>query len=82
MVLNCYRHHGREDLLPNFPQDEPKPTTIFRLGSGATLIQAINNPDGSTAYVTIDTTEAVSTDMITLSDGSQARVLHAVSNRI
>lgn len=66
-------------MLPNFPRDEPKPTAMYHIGSsGATLIQAINNPDGSTAYITIDTGEAGQSEMITLADGSQARVVHAV----
>jgi len=80
IVLNCYRHHGREDLLPNFPADPVKPT-LFQLTSGAgrTLIQAISNPDGSTSYVAIDTGDAdAQEELVTLADGTNARVLHAV----
>ena len=80
IVLNCYRHHGREDLLPNFPSEPNKPT-LFQLstGTGRTLIQAINNPDGSTSYVAIDTGDAGGqAELVTLSDGTNARVLHAV----
>ena len=80
IVLNCYRHHGREDLLPNFPRDELKSAAMYHIdSSGASLIQAINNPDGSTAYITIDTGDPGHGEMITLADGSQARVVHAVS---
>ena len=67
-------------MLPNFPSDESKSQAMYHIGaSGATLIQAINNPDGSTAFITIDTGEPMpQSEMITLADGSQARVLHAV----
>jgi len=84
IVLNCYRHHGREDLLPSFPSESIKPT-LFQLntGAGRTLIQAINNPDGSTSYVAIDTGETdTSTELVTLSDGTSARVLHAVGSMV
>lgn len=64
--------------MPNFPRDEHKPQAVYHIGAGATLIQAINNPDGTTAFITIDTGEPSQAEMITLSDGSQARVLHAV----
>ena len=80
IVLNCYRHHGREDLLPNFPSEPLKPT-LFQLntGTGRTLIQAINNPDGSTSYVAIDTGDTgAQAELVTLADGTNARVLHAV----
>ena len=80
IVLNCYQHHGREDLLPNFPSEPTKPT-LFQLntGTGRTLIQAINNPDGTTSYVAIDTGDtAPQTELVALSDGTNARVLHAV----
>ena len=85
IVLNCYRHHGREDLLPNFPPDANAKPTLFQLNTsaGRTLIQAINNPDGTTSYVAIDTgggdADAGTAELVTLSDGTNARVLHAVS---
>lgn len=62
-----------------------KPTTLFQLstGAGRTLIQAINNPDGTTSYVAIDTGDsAAQAELVTLSDGTNARVLHAVSQSV
>ncbi|XP_022296908.1 nuclear respiratory factor 1-like isoform X2 [Crassostrea virginica] len=65
IVNNCYRHHGREDLLHVFENAEQK-----------TMLQTINNPDGTISVIQIDTTP---NQVVTLQDGTQATVVHTVT---
>lgn len=65
IVNNCYKHHGREDLLHVFEGSEQK-----------TMLQTINNPDGTISVIQIDTTP---NQMVTLQDGTQATVVHTVN---
>lgn len=65
IVNNCYKHHGREDLLHVFEGSEQK-----------TMLQTINNPDGTISVIQIDTTP---NQMVTLQDGTQATVVHTLT---
>lgn len=65
IVNNCYKHHGREDLLHVFESSEQK-----------TMLQTINNPDGTISVIQIDTTP---NQVVTLQDGTQATVVHTVN---
>ena len=54
IVRNCYAHHSREDLLPEFTDHDTLQT----------MVQTINNPDGTP-------------QVVTLADGTHAQVVHA-----
>lgn len=113
IVINCYRYHGREDLLPAFSEEEDKEkvkalaathvqvsavvnavaTTASSTVAGAvtaeslttaqgtlytspithytpTMVQTINNPDGTVSIIHVDPGSA----LLTLPDGTQAQV--------
>ncbi|XP_077545202.1 DNA-binding protein Ewg isoform X7 [Haemaphysalis longicornis] len=96
IVVNCYRFHGREDLLPAFQDDESAPAaakspspsgTAAELTPPAegltgalytspiahytpTMVQTINNPDGTVSIIHVDPGSA----LLTLPDGTQAQV--------
>ncbi|EEC17745.1 nuclear respiratory factor, putative [Ixodes scapularis] len=88
IVINCYRYHGREDLLPAFEEDD-KDKLKGQGGAGQTLytspithytptmVQTINNPDGTVSIIHVDPGSA----LLTLPDGTQAQVrtINAVS---
>lgn len=71
IIRNCYKHHGREDLLPSFEDEQQSPF----------VMQTINNPDGSLSIIQIDTSCSQLADgreIITLADGTQATVVRTV----
>lgn len=73
IIRNCYKHHGREDLLPAFDDDVTPPPFVM---------QTINNPDGTLSIIQIDTScsqLADGSEIITLADGTQATVVRTVS---
>ncbi|XP_072027292.1 DNA-binding protein P3A2-like [Amphiura filiformis] len=72
IVKNCYKHHGREDLLPIFGPDskdmkeEGQHVTIAAsqhatLLPSHTVVQTINNPDGTVSLIQVDTGNTVAT---------------------
>lgn len=79
IVKNCYKHHGREDLLHVFSEEASMsaPQTTHFPG---TVVQTINNPDGTVSIIHIDTGPSGSS-VVTLPDGTQATVVQAVSAR-
>lgn len=82
IVRNCYKHHGREDLIPEFADDNPAggPGQVAaHFPGGGTMVQTINNPDGTVSIIQIDTVDQGNAQMVTLADGTQAQVVHAVS---
>ena len=71
-MKNCYKHHGREDLLPEFgPEQEKKEqggqqvtiaaTQQATLLPSHTVVQTINNPDGTVSLIQVDTGNTVAT---------------------
>ncbi|KAL3191261.1 hypothetical protein MRX96_018827 [Rhipicephalus microplus] len=101
IVINCYRFHGREDLLPAFEEDDkdkssksPTPQLSQQPVTEAlsataptvriekalytsplahytpTMVQTINNPDGTVSIIHVDPGSA----LLTLPDGTQAQV--------
>ncbi|XP_076328647.1 DNA-binding protein P3A2-like isoform X1 [Tachypleus tridentatus] len=109
IVVNCYKYHGREDLLPAFNDEEEKdkgkvighsssvvPSTSISVASAGTvvsadpalagaqgtlytqpithyaptMVQTINNPDGTVSIIQVEPGSAV----VTLPDGTQAQV--------
>ena len=75
IVLSCYRHHDREDLLPDFREGMSSQYLQTQ-----TLVQAINNPDGTVSLIQIYTgNESSSPQIVTLADGTQARILQTMS---
>lgn len=80
IVKNCYKHHGREDLLHVFSEDHSGPSTHHIPQAQAfagTMVQTINNPDGTVSFIQIDTSPQ---SVVTLADGTQATVVHAIPN--
>lgn len=79
IIRNCYKYHGREDLLPNFDES---PVTQHQFN---TVMQTINNPDGTLSIIQIDTGStqlAGGSQVVTLADGSQATVVQSVSSAL
>ena len=78
IIRNCYKHHGREDLLPTF-DESPVPQHQFN-----TVMQTINNPDGTLSIIQIDTgsSQLTNSQVVTLADGTQATVVQAVSTHV
>ncbi|XP_045166057.2 DNA-binding protein P3A2-like [Mercenaria mercenaria] len=74
IVKNCYKHHGREDLLNIFGEGgggaETQPAFL------GTMVQTINNPDGTVSIIQIDTGP---NSVVTLPDGTQATVVHSMT---
>ncbi|BFZ10423.1 hypothetical protein BsWGS_13462 [Bradybaena similaris] len=77
IVKDCYKHHGREDLLHVFSDEVSTPTVQASSQFTGTMLQTINNPDGTVSIIHIDTGPGNS--VVTLPDGTQATVVHAVS---
>ncbi|XP_074645431.1 DNA-binding protein P3A2-like isoform X2 [Tubulanus polymorphus] len=75
IVKNCYKHHGREDLLPAF--DENISSNSVATFAQPTMVQTINNPDGTVSIIQIDTSSNGNA-VVTLGDGTQATVVQAV----
>merc|ERR1719330_1621835 len=72
IVTNCYKFHGREDLLPRFTEEEEVkriPMTPRKLANYPT-ISTIPNPDGTVSIIQVDPNNPV----ITLPDGTTAHV--------
>ncbi|KAK2721022.1 DNA-binding protein P3A2-like isoform X2 [Artemia franciscana] len=87
IVINCYRYHGREDLLPAFNEEESKNSGVKHIKveesstEGQTvlnsnhftpsMIQTVTNPDGTVSIIQMDPSQH---PIITLPDGTQAQV--------
>ncbi|NP_001086876.1 nuclear respiratory factor 1 S homeolog [Xenopus laevis] len=71
IVKNCYKHHGREDLLYAFEDSQaPQLTTahgIAHLMPSQTVVQTISNPDGTVSLIQVGTGATVAT----LADASE-----------
>ncbi|XP_043944780.1 nuclear respiratory factor 1 isoform X3 [Protopterus annectens] len=70
IVKNCYKQHGREDLLYAFEdQQTPQQTThsIAHLVPSQTVVQTISNPDGTVSLIQVGTGATVAT----LADASE-----------
>ncbi|KAK3778203.1 hypothetical protein RRG08_060130 [Elysia crispata] len=87
IVKDCYKHHGRDDLLHVFSEESSMGGSNSAGGAhvqagGAqftgTMLQTINNPDGTVSIIHIDTGPS-GNSVVTLPDGTQATVVHAVS---
>ena len=67
IVKNCYKHHGREDLLPEFSDDKDVKDLMQHQRTQTTIIpshavvQTINNPDGTVSLIQVDTGNTVAT---------------------
>ncbi|XP_035677742.1 DNA-binding protein P3A2-like isoform X2 [Branchiostoma floridae] len=72
IVKNCYKHHGREDLMMdaeiNSGTDNQQATTQLQvhqvngqLMQPHTMVQTINNPDGTVSLIQVDTGATVAT---------------------
>ncbi|XP_067001686.1 DNA-binding protein Ewg isoform X5 [Anabrus simplex] len=76
IVINCYKYHGREDLLPAFSEEDEKAnttatgTTTVSAQYAPTVLQTISNPDGTVSVIQVDPNNPI----ITLPDGTTAQV--------
>ncbi|XP_026739360.1 DNA-binding protein P3A2 isoform X3 [Trichoplusia ni] len=74
IVINCYKYHGREDLLPAFTDDDDKgPVTQTMSQYAPAVLQTITNPDGTVSLIQVDPSNPI----ITLPDGTTAQVIHS-----
>lgn len=76
IVRNCYKHHGREDLLNIFGEDGGSSGAETQPAFLGTMVQTINNPDGTVSIIQIDTGP---NSVVTLPDGTQATVVHSMT---
>lgn len=84
IVKNCYKHHGREDLLHVFNDDGTSQAQAQNHTAShyqGTMVQTINNPDGTVSIIHIDT-GPTGNSVVTLPDGTQATVVHAVTAQV
>ncbi|XP_055636038.1 DNA-binding protein P3A2 isoform X3 [Toxorhynchites rutilus septentrionalis] len=72
IVINCYKYHGREDLLPAFTEEDEKANAIATANSNYThtVLQTIQNADGTVSIIQVDPNNPI----ITLPDGTTAQV--------
>ncbi|XP_075455453.1 nuclear respiratory factor 1 isoform X4 [Ascaphus truei] len=57
IVKNCYKQHGREDLLYAFEDQQQHVTTthgIAHLVPSQTVVQTISNPDGTVSLIQVE----------------------------
>ncbi|CAH2102068.1 unnamed protein product [Euphydryas editha] len=74
IVINCYKYHGREDLLPAFTEEDDDKANAQQMSQYApAVLQTITNPDGSVSLIQVDP----SNHIITLPDGTTAQVIHS-----
>ncbi|KAG4079185.1 hypothetical protein HA402_015841 [Bradysia odoriphaga] len=88
IVINCYKYHGREDLLPAFSEEDEKANQLATSNSSVTcqnytqaMIHSIQNADGTVSIIQVDPNNQI----ITLPDGTTAQVqgvatLHTTQN--
>ncbi|XP_072938938.1 DNA-binding protein Ewg isoform X14 [Epargyreus clarus] len=75
IVINCYKYHGREDLLPAFTDDDDKgPPTQPMSQYAPAVLQTITNPDGTVSLIQVDPNSPI----ITLPDGTTAQVVSMI----
>merc|ERR550517_590330 len=71
IVINCYKFHGRDDLLPKFTEEEDvKRVPVARKVANYPVVSTIPNPDGTVSIIHVDPNNPV----ITLPDGTTAQV--------
>jgi nuclear respiratory factor 1 len=80
IVINCYKFHGREDLLPAFTEEDEKANATATANANVstsittqytpTVLHTITNPDGTVSIVQVDPNNPI----ITLPDGTTAHV--------
>ncbi|XP_047479883.1 DNA-binding protein Ewg-like isoform X3 [Penaeus chinensis] len=78
IVVNCYKYHGRDDLLPAFNEEEEKTQVggqVNPVYSGP-VVQTISNPDGTVSIIQVDPSNPV----IQLPDGTTAHVQGVAHN--
>ncbi|XP_045496844.1 DNA-binding protein Ewg isoform X9 [Colias croceus] len=78
IVINCYKYHGREDLLPAFTDDDDDKHHQRALSPAMSqyapaVLQTITNPDGSVSLIQVDPNSPI----ITLPDGTTAQVIQS-----
>lgn len=79
VVRNCYRYHGREELLDAFAavdqamEQHAAPASVFA-SQYPHLVHTINNADGTVSIIQVDATGAVTTlsESATHSEATQA----------
>ncbi|XP_041975050.1 DNA-binding protein P3A2 isoform X7 [Aricia agestis] len=86
IVINCYKYHGREDLLPAFTEeDDDKPaTTSVSCLAAAAAASTSSSSSSSRAQTTVLSSSQVCIDQMTLADvdmsGYAPAVLQTITN--
>lgn len=74
IVKNCYKYHGREDLLPAFHEDQQH---VQYAHTQHQVVHTISNADGTVSLIQVDASGAVST--ISDATTSQTEATQAVA---
>ena len=76
IVKNCYKYHGREDLLPAF--NEPQEQQYVQQTQATTqMVHTISNADGTVSLIQVDASGAVNT--LADATATQAEATQAVA---
>lgn len=51
IVINCYKYHGREDLLPAFSNEDDKEKTKAVIQAQSSAIETLTSAQGVSSYV-------------------------------
>ncbi|XP_028160423.1 DNA-binding protein P3A2 isoform X3 [Ostrinia furnacalis] len=84
IVINCYKYHGREDLLPAFNEDDDKPQTqtISACMAAAGVGSGSSGASGSRQHQPAVMQEPVCIDQMTLADVDMSQYAPAVLQTI
>ena len=78
IVKNCYKYHGREDLLPAFPDVDHQQVQQFT-PSQHQMVHTISNADGTVSLIQVDASGGVSSSCISDASTSQTEATQAVA---
>ncbi|CAK1602496.1 unnamed protein product [Parnassius mnemosyne] len=88
IVINCYKYHGREDLLPAFTEDDDKPQTqpisacMPNASSNSSSGSSSGNARSSQQTSAVLTSSQVCIDQMTLADVDMSQYAPAVLQTI
>lgn len=52
IVINCYKYHGREDLLPAFTNEDDKEKTKAVIQAQSSAIETLTSAQGVSIFAT------------------------------
>ncbi|XP_053621486.1 DNA-binding protein P3A2 isoform X3 [Plodia interpunctella] len=85
IVINCYKYHGREDLLPAFTEDDDKPPQTVSLAACMPTVSGTSSNSSSSSgrgQQAVLTSQQVCIDQMTLQDVDMSQYAPAVLQTI